>query len=209
MAVFLGLFAYGCSSTGNVRGQSIGQNAQSTAPTFSLQPGSQKFAILKDGKQLELGASASEAGTVFPKPVGLHVLSVSTLPDSLKKYVYFSAAGWDSESVGFGAIYEFNKVQAAIYTEKHDTLQRLQGILGNYISTFGNYSNHLTAPNVNAYFWQGGSVRLMVLDQKGSQNTYRVTIALGQNAILDKLRADPNDLARDLAQLRNINKTSK
>lgn len=194
---------WGCGS-GSKAGAGVPGQASFPGPATSPgSPTAQTLAILKDGKQLKVGDSASEAGLIFPQPQAQHVYKLSTLPASLKGFGY-SVVGWESGSLGFGAIISGDKIVAALYTEKQDSKQRTDGIIGNYTQTFVIPPTHLTAPGLNYYFWQSGSDRLMLLDQKIDRNSHRVTIAVGENPVMDQLRADPAHVRTDLAQLKSL-----
>jgi len=164
--------------------------------------------LQNSGKKLAIGDAGASAFDVFPKPSNDRVLAVHDLPATLTGQNYV-ANGWDDETEGFGVILQQNRVVAALYTVKSLANDLSQVLIQNYESLNpGLKLTHLTAKNLDYYFWEMNGQRLMLLVQKNDKQSNRITLILGIDSILNALRANPELANADIKNLETLKNNS-
>ncbi len=157
-----------------------------------------ELAIFPDRGHLNVGDSWETAIEIFKPPK--NSFDFSDLPPRFKNPPY-RARGWDSRTESFGVIMAQGRIAAAMYQLPKSDLDQLNELVNKHRrALLPLVASHVQGRHAQYWIWSKGTQRLAIVGLE-SQNTVRITIALGDNIVMDALELSERDAARDSKQV--------
>ncbi|MBS1716129.1 MAG: hypothetical protein JSS72_00175 [Armatimonadetes bacterium] len=145
---------------------------------------------------LRVGDNETRCLEVFPQPT--KAVEFSELPPQFKVSSY-RARGWETSTMSFGTLLYDGKVALAMVQEPRADDERLIAIMSDYQNALGQYFKFIPGTSARYWFWERGHERLVIVAVKPPKRSMRVTIAIGENSLMDALKLDVTDAAKDVA----------
>lgn len=152
-----------------------------------------RIAMLRQNERLTVGMSQEDALALFPEPRRSYALN--DVPPGFGDG--YRARGWESRLESFGillfndrlvfAMRQFEDMEEPQY---EDLVREYETALRETESTF------VAGRHVRYQFWQDGTQRLMVLAVQRPKDRLNVTVSMGDNVVMDRLRMSESH-ARD------------
>lgn len=185
LLLVVALLAAGCGPTTGGPVSASGPARRMVEPRLDV---TSPLVLEKFERRLKIGDEAAVATEVFPKQ--LRSFSFNDLPERLQGD--FDARGWEARDEGFGAILYSGRIAAAMRQFYGISAARYEELLQT-VSTSNRRvkSRSLTGENVDFTFWEAESQVLMVLRRGVRQDSYDMTIALGDRSVMEALDMTP------------------
>lgn len=157
--------------------------------------------LVRNGFEVRVGDSVDDALNAF-KP-DKNAQKLADMPPGWRDSAY-RCVGWDTGSVGFGAITLDERVVLALYHEDRSSEGRLKEILDDYDRVIPIPATQINGQRVRYWFWDQEPHRLMICAVQPPNEGLNITIALGDagtmnyfgmnSTLADKDRAVAEDL---------------
>jgi hypothetical protein len=174
-------------------------------------PARTNLGLLREGKTLHVGDDADVALDLFPKSLAAHAYEIHDLPKVFPSPPY-SSKGWDSPSgEGFGEIVYNKQVAAAIWNRIFDDEKAADAVIAEYkTQTPYPATPAFGAEGLTYLFWEAKpQQRQMILKAPLSNGRFRLTIAIGDDSVLDGLGINKDGAWHDLRVLQRSKVTTK
>ncbi|MDR3691067.1 MAG: hypothetical protein P4L46_16930 [Fimbriimonas sp.] len=102
----------------------------------------------------------------------------------------YSAKTWEEDSLhlGFGEILYNGELVAAIYEEDKANQSRLDGLIRDHQDQVGDLKDtYIDGQHVKYWFWEKDSRRLMICAFPTGRDEIRITVAMGDDVVMDGL----------------------
>lgn len=159
------------------------------------------LALFNDDRALRIGDSEKRAYDVFPRP------SKAYDDDELPQQVggRYRAHTWNAATQSFGVITLDNRVVLAMLTSKNVSTEQFNTTIQRYTDALNMVEPKLVPGEAAAYwFWELGTQRLMICRAADYKGRITMTVALGDEKMMDLLRMNPVFAAKDQAQAAQI-----
>jgi len=135
---------------------------------------------------------------------------VSEFNDLPAKFEYpYRARTWETAHMGLGEILYDGDLVAAMYHQDHVTEDRVAEIVALHTEQMGDVrlGKLITSKRVTYWFWGVGGQRLMICAYQKDPKWIELTVAMGDDVVLDALGISPDQATIDAGKVDNT--TSK
>lgn len=172
------------------------------SPDFS-QP-SRLHLIADGGSQVNIGDPEDTFKAAFPRSAAKATSLHDQLPTGADPR-HWEAKGWylDNASRGVGALYYDNRIALAM--SQFDSVEDsdVKKEVDQYVDAFG-VAQTLDGQRVQYWFWQRGTVILMICAFKNDRNELDLTTALGDSGVMGRLHMSPSTAIDDLRAVERL-----
>jgi|GEM_PF-3007907 len=174
-----------------------------SAPTRLMPPDfvtKSTLKMVRHGDELHVGDTSEDALRVFKEEK--NAFQLTDLPPGWKDDS-FKCIGWDTGTMGFGAITYGDRMAFGLYHEDRVKEDRLQEMLDTYEKSTEIAPVQVTGSRVRYWFWEEGPQRLMICAVSvPNDGTLNVSIALGDIHVMDlfRMNKDLADKDKDLSE---------
>ncbi len=166
-----------------------------------------RLGLISGPELLRVGDSERRALDLFPKPAK-QSFDRSELPPMLDKP--FRARGWESKMESFGLILLNGQVIVAVIETEAIEREFATEKVELYRKTFNEIEPQIIVnQSVSYWFWNLGRRRLMICLASNRDKTLGLTIALGDESMMDALRMDAVSAAKDARQAATLLNATK
>lgn len=164
--------------------------------------------LIRETRLLHVGDDAEVALDLFPKSMAPQSYIIDDLPRVFPSQVY-SAKGWDSPGGdGFGVIIYNKQVAAAIWNRSFTDEAQADAAVKEYQDQIQHPGQPKFGYGSNTYyFWDAKpQQRLMILKAAKPNGKWALTLALGDNVVLDALGISRDAAWHDIEVLKRLEK---
>lgn len=150
----------------------------------------------EDDRKVKVGDSDVEALKVFPPSSSAK--QVTELPPAIG--LPYRVKGWEDRAGGFAVVVYEGRVALALRRTYTDS-QELERTLSSYVNEYGDGTPVGSAiGSVEYRFWEGDEQRLMLSILRMKEGAIHLTEAIGTNAAMTAVGAEPTVAVRQKAQ---------
>ena len=193
LAFFIELALAGCQGDALPFKSPSGDSADTVSVDVpkSLAPG--KLAMYAHGETIRVGDSAEDALKIFPRPKT--AFEFTDLPPKFQKP--YQVKGWESSREGFGVILFQQKIAVALWHQDKATQDDLDRLVKLHQDQSPGRAVTVPGKHVNYWFWENAGQRLMICSLQGHGPSVLLTVAMGDNVVMDALKINPVQAHRD------------
>ncbi len=154
--------------------------------------------VVRPGNPITVWSSADAAFRKFqdPKQVGFEY---DNLPPKFQPP--YSARTWEEDHIhmGFGEILYNGGLAAAIYQEDKGNQDRVDRLVRDHQDQMGSRLTPTTlkGKRVSYWFWEKDDQRLMICAYATDRDVIKITVAIGDNVVMDALGMSPDQARKD------------
>jgi hypothetical protein len=173
-------------------------------PAPDLSKASELALVSDDGTRIHVGDEAQAFKTAFPRSAqtsrSLNDLPPGATPD------HWSVNGWeyDNASRGIGSLLYDGKIAMAMRQYDDVTTRDVSSEVGKYTSLIPAKPQKVEGKHVNYWFWQDEPVTLMICAFTNDAGHTNLTTALGDSAVMARLRMDVVSAQQDRTAVERI-----
>lgn len=192
------ILATGCTGGSAASGSQASNGPIKVVPPSVLN--SNTLALVNDDQKLAVGDGVAHWSQVFPRPIH-GSFAVKEVPRALSASD-LTAQGWETATKGFGALINSQKVALAMVWESKDHAARAASINALYTKVNQELPvQKVASGGVSYLFWEDHGIRMMLFTQRLSEDSFNITVSIGEDQLMDSLRAGPIQARDDLAAL--------
>jgi hypothetical protein len=163
-----------------------------------------RFALVQPAGKLRVGDTADVAQFLFPAPPKAD--PVETLPFHMGDN--YSAMGWEKGDDGFAAVLHRDKVALALKTSMVRSEQEVAAVVQAAEQEAGEAPIRAILYNhARFWFWRQGVQRQMVSATRIGPDRYKIAVAIGHVAVMDRLGMEEGQAQKDAQEADRIFKT--
>ncbi len=155
--------------------------------------------VVRRGLPITVGFSPDAAFRLFrdPKQSGFE------FDDLPPKFQWpYKARTWEEAHMGFGEILYNSQLVAAMYQEDNGDQERVNQLLVAHRDQInGRAPEQIGGKRVNYWFWEKDGQRLMICAYPTGRDVIKITVAMGDNVVMDALGISPDKARKDLNQV--------
>jgi hypothetical protein len=197
--VLLGLIVVGCqgTETANTQPTSVAPIKAASVPSPRTKEPTDIAMSVRRGTPITVWSSPDSAFRKFqdPKQVGFEY---NILPPKFEPP--YSARTWEEDHahIGFGEILYDGGLAAAVYQEDRANQDRLDELVRDHQDLVGRLvPTTLQGKKVSYWFWDKDDQRLMICAFATGPNVIKVTVAIGDDVVMDAMGMSPDQAAKD------------